>query len=320
MRQGRSIPVPGDTITAQLAWVNANAVSNANYLIQVRSDETIEPQTLALPAGRSNITFTFRGIGPMRILSLSTNGSLFTVNSGVTLTLAENITLRGRDNNSFLVTVSSGGTLVMNQGTEITGNRGGGVRIDQGGMFIMHDGVISNNRGTTGVYGNSRGGHGGVVNAGTFIMHGGTIFNNEGGNGGRVHRGSGAIGVGGTGGVRNYGTFSMKGGAISNNRGGDGNWRNRYYTTQDAGAGGLRNQGTFTMKGGTIIGNRGGGIGNVNVFNNGTSNIHSGRISGNTVNVGNGVFRVDITGGVYMNGPSNVQRGAFNDAGVFTPR
>jgi hypothetical protein len=82
---------------------------------------------------------------------------MFDVGSGVTLILDNNITLRGSreadstlGNHNTLVGVSSGGTLVMNDGAAITGNvnnmgSGGGVYVSAGGTFIMNGGTISGN-------------------------------------------------------------------------------------------------------------------------------------------------------------------------------
>ena len=181
-----SIPVPGTTLAAQLAWLRDNAQSNTEYRIEISGNENIAPQTL--PTGRSNITITLRGIGAMRTVSLSSNGSLFTVGSGVTLELDRNVTLQGRNfNNSPLVQVNYGGILVMNAEARITGNttssNGGGVRINTGGIFTMHGGEISGN-----TVSNDWNGGGGVdiVRGGTFYMHGGQISNNSSGIGGGV--------------------------------------------------------------------------------------------------------------------------------------
>ena len=68
-------------------------------------------------------------------LSLRFNGSLFTVEDGVTLTLGNNVVLQGRTSNTGpLVQVNSGGTLIMENGSKISGNTntfsayGGGLR------------------------------------------------------------------------------------------------------------------------------------------------------------------------------------------------
>jgi hypothetical protein len=61
--------------------------------------------------------------GGQRTLSLAENGSIFTVEAGVTLILDNGIALQERDQNTVpLVIVNGRGTLVMNNGTRITNN------------------------------------------------------------------------------------------------------------------------------------------------------------------------------------------------------
>jgi len=202
--QEHSLSVPGATLAEQLAWLRANAVSDSNYVIELSGNVAIAPQTLTLPSGRNNVTITLRGIGVMRTVSLSANGNLFRVYSGVTLVL-ENITLAGRNNNARLVVIASGGTMIMNAGSRVIGNLGGGVSVWSGGMFIMNDGEISGNRGNlhgAGVF---------VNNGGAFDMRGGRILNNR----GLIQAARRQVGSLG-GGVRVYpgGSFRMSNGTI----------------------------------------------------------------------------------------------------------
>ena len=287
------ITVPGSNLTEKLTWLDENAESEGNYLIELDADESSAPVTLRY-GDRTDITITLKGVDENRTISLSSNGSLFTVGSGVTLVLEDNITLKGRDgNNSGLLIVS--GTLVMNTGSTITGNSHlGGV--DLFGTFIMNGGSISNNigevaRGVTIEYNNSlftmNGGiisgnpYGGVSVNGTFTMNGGLITGNRCGvsvsadrtftmNGGSI---SGNTSNGPGSGVHTWGIFTMNGGTISGNAAGAG-----------MGGGGVcmdgPGQGTFTMTGGTISGNTSVAGGGVSV--NGTFNMSGGTISGNT--------------------------------------
>jgi len=77
----------------KLAWLQTNAQSGGNYTIEVNTNESIGPQTLSY-SGRSDITITLRGTGANRTISLLSNGVMFTVRSGVTLILENNITLQ----------------------------------------------------------------------------------------------------------------------------------------------------------------------------------------------------------------------------------
>jgi hypothetical protein len=207
------------------------------------------------------------------IVSLSSNGSLFTVGSEVTLTLDDNITLQGRnDNDASLVQVNSGGSLVMKTGSQITGNtttsNGGGVGVGWDGIFTMDGGEISGNTATSG---------GGVFSNGIFTMDGGEISGN-----------TATIG----GGVSNSGTFTMHDGEISGN-------------TATSGGGGVRvDSGIFTMDGGQIssgntASNYGGGV---SVGASGIFTMWSGEISSNTASNEDG-------GGVYVNGVFNMYGG-----------
>jgi hypothetical protein len=228
---GDQIIVSGTNLAAKLAWLQSNAQSNSSYIVEVNADESIKPQQLSYE-GKSNITITLKGINTKRTISLSSNGALFNVNSGVTLVLDDNITLHGRKNNNKpLVEVS--GALIMNSGSAIINNKNcnndvlsddfsssvGGVLIwGEGGIFTMNGGTIS---------GNTGGEAGGVSMYGTFIMNDGTISNNT---------------ANSYGGMLVLGTFTMNGGIISGN-------------TANGTAGGVGVNGTFDMKGGTISGN-----------------------------------------------------------------
>ena len=136
------------------------------------------------------------GYGSERTITLTSNGSMFTINSGVTLTLDENITLIGLStNNASLVNLSSG-NLIINAGAKISGNTansGGGINVN--GTVTINGGTIS---------GNTARGGGIFVNSGTVTMNGGTISGNRSNNQG------GGVDVSG-------GTFTMHGGVISGN-------------------------------------------------------------------------------------------------------
>jgi uncharacterized repeat protein (TIGR02543 family) len=209
-----------------LTWISNNAATGNTYTITLRNNEAIAPRTLSYSGKTVGITLT--GGTMERTVSLSATGSLLTVESGVTLTLGNNLTLQGRSNNTAaLVQVNSGGTLVMNSGSRVTENTnnamwsyGGGIYIAYNGAFTMSGGIISNNSADFA--------GGGIYMTGTFIMSGGIINNNSAKDGG---------------GVRSQGTFTISGGTISNNTG--------------AWGGGVLTDGIFTMSGGVISGNTG---------------------------------------------------------------
>ena len=198
----------------QLEWLLEVAESGGTYTVEIDGDENIVPLVLD-GAGRTDITINLRGIGEMRTVNLASNGILFTVGSGITLVLEENITLMGRraggngnaPNNNNVVRITTGGTLVMNENTLITGNHnnataaaniGGAVRVNTGGRFVMNGGEISGNTGA----GNTGGVH--IALGGTFEKRGGIIRNNH----ALIATGDRA------GGVFNAGTFLISNGII----------------------------------------------------------------------------------------------------------
>jgi hypothetical protein len=241
------VVITGTTLAEKLQWLASNAASNKTYILEVSGDEFLNPHTLSY-SGKSNISIQLTGIGGVKTVELYGSGSLFMIYNGVTLVLNENIVLKGRtttntpNNSAPLVTVS-GGNLILNNGSKITGNRisssGGGVYV-YSGTFTMNGGEISGNTSS------SSGGGGVYLGSGIFTMNGGeisgntaTINYNSSGGGGGVYVGSG--------------TFIMTGGKISGN------------TSSPFGDGGgvYLGSGTFTMTGGEISGNTatsGGGV------------------------------------------------------------
>jgi hypothetical protein len=187
------------TLAEHLGWLQGNAQSGTQYDIELKADETIDPTDLSY-SGKSNVDITLLGMGGERIISLMPPGALFTVPSGVTLTLGNNITLKGHSgNNAPLVSVSSGGNLVMGTGSKITSNVSNhGSGVSNYGSFTMNGGEISNNKALSGYDGG-----GGVFNYGNFTMNGGKISGNVAPVGGGVHCA--------------YGIFTMNGGEISGN-------------------------------------------------------------------------------------------------------
>jgi hypothetical protein len=160
--------VPGDGLTAKLKWLQDHAAGGRTYNVEVDADENIKPFILSY-SGRSKVTVRLHGDTTKRTVDVSGSGSLFTVSSGVTLILDNNIILKGHSGNDApLVTVY--GALVMRKGSLITGNtafNGGGVYVD-GGTFTMEDGEIAGNTAYKG---------GGVyIENGKFIKIGGTIY------------------------------------------------------------------------------------------------------------------------------------------------
>lgn len=318
------------SLTEKLQWLQTNAESNGEYTLVVTNDESIKAQTLSF-SDKSNITVRLTGSDGEKIISLLDKGSLFTIESGVTLVLDSGITLKGHDeNDSALVSVSDdgGGALIMNSGARIRGNtnikdtggNGGGVYIGSNGSFTMIGGeILDNNTRKAAVEDGAGPGvrmlraisystGGGVSAFGSFTMKGGKIYNNRTDcYGGGVHVVGNFIMEGGEishnkadygGGVRVHlgGNFTMEGGKISNNNAfNDGGGVNVFC-------------GIFTMRGGEISNNTSKGGGGVMVVGNmetmkkiGTFTMEGGKISDNTSNFGGGC-NVNEDGSFIMKG------------------
>jgi len=270
------ITVPGNNLAMKLAWLQSNILSNRSYFIDITADENIAPQRLSY--SKSGITIILNGGGTMCTINLSSNGSLFTIGSGVTLILDKNITLKGRIENTSLVYID-GGTLVMNEGTIITGNTdysssgyytsyGGGIYMNSG-SFTMNGGEISNNTASayypsSSYYGNTPYSYGGgiYVSGGTFTMNGGKISENTASSSAYYYSSYGGYSYGG--GVYVKGTFIMNGGEIS------GNTTSAYYSCYGGGVY-IGVNGTFTMSGGVIYGGANNSIGLSNSAGEGSS-------------------------------------------------
>lgn len=182
------------------------------------------------------------------------------------------------------VYVGKDGAFIMRGGSIVhnTGPHGGGVCPDDGGIFTMYGGHISDN--TAYVSG------GGVFvgTEGTFVLYGGTIEDNIAGgeitisiNGVKIPHGKGG-GVY----VCEQGVFTMYSGEIRNNRA-----LSMSEKDDDSGAGGgvfVENTGIFTLEDGRIIRNGvmryGGGV----YIKNGHCTLRKGRISNNVARLGGG--------------------------------
>jgi len=314
-----TVSTPAEFDSALSAIQNS---TDTKFIIIFTADMSLGPNNL-IGEAYENKSITLRGDVPTRTISLSSQGSLFSVGMYTELVL-EDIVLRGRsDNNASLITVNTDGRLVLNSG-EISGNTntvsgtvsygGGGVMVVAYGTFTMNGGSISGNTFANTYYGDANGGGVYVGERATFTMTGGEISGNTasgygGGGGGGVYIGdrasftmtggeisgntASASNVGNSsGGVYvSNGTFTMYGGEIS------GNTRGVYVSS-----------GTFTMYDGEISGNTASGGGGVRTI--GTFTMYSGKISGNT---GGGVHvtSTDVNG-VWYNGTFTMNGGEIS--------
>jgi hypothetical protein len=182
-------------------------------------------------------TITIKGDTLMRTISNNGSKALFTLRSGITLVLDNNSMLNGNSKSYSVVSVLSGGELIMKQGSEVIGAFASGIDIF-GGTFTMSGGTISGNTAS------SSGGGVFVASNGVFAMSGGTISGNTSSYYGyhdsyyNYYSGGGGVYVAAN------GIFTMSGGTISGN-------------TASSYGGGVfvASNGVFTMSDGTISGN-----------------------------------------------------------------
>ncbi|MCL2064444.1 MAG: hypothetical protein FWG98_08735 [Candidatus Cloacimonetes bacterium] len=303
------ITVQGDTFSDKMAWLNVFGQSNTNYILEINSDERITSQSFVY-SGKTNINITIKGIGGSRNIRLSEPRDRITVGSGITLVFDDNVNVIGRGSlpnsagNGGVVYVETGGTFIMNEGSNISqGNiegYGHGVYV-HGGSFIMNGGQIYGKRGY-GVFlrdgsftmdsgiirGNSSGGVTSQFGNPSFTMNGGSILNN---NGAGVHLRAGA--------------FVMNAGEISNNS----NTTRSTTPTHGGGVIVINNNVRFTMHGGTISGNTANFGGGVSISHGGEFILNDGYIFGNNAVITvHGVVRPfggsggGVHGGFQMNG------------------
>ena len=256
-----------------------NIVPAATLNLTIKSN--IDGTTRTIDAGRDDIS----------------TGRVMYVGANASVTLQDVVVTGGyvKDASGGGVCVDSGGIFIMNDGIisdNYAGFDGGGVYVSQNAAFIMRGGSIKTNEVGAGA-GNYSGGGGVYVNGGTFTMEDGEITQNNGlKNGGGVY-------VGGS------GTLSMSGGEISSNT-----------VTGDGGGVYVSADSTFTMTSGItvpkIIGNEAGGNGG-GVYAGGTLNMNGGEISGNTATYNGGGIVVD--GGVNSNIKASIAGGAIGVSG-----
>ena len=185
---GFSVIGSGETITVSnvsefnSALSTIRSSSGNDFTVTVTADLSLSPQDLTLTAYR-NKSITLRGNVASRTISLSSQGSLFTVGADAELVL-EDIVLVGRDGNNAPLVTADGGNIVLNNGAKVTGNKitvigltkAGGMTVRNNALLTMNGGEISGNgaaysendgAGGLFIYGNSE-----------FVMNGGKISNN----------------------------------------------------------------------------------------------------------------------------------------------
>ena len=107
--------------------------------------------SVSVPGGSRTLNgkLTLIGLTSERTILLTLPGNMFVISgTGSALSLGQNITLQGMNNNTALVQVSSDGTLTMETGAKIAGNtngsggNGGGVMIANNGTFTIENTIV----------------------------------------------------------------------------------------------------------------------------------------------------------------------------------
>lgn len=323
--------VDGSGLNEKLDWLTAFVKDGGNYVIELDNDENIESQNFVY-GSKSNITITIRGLNKNHTITHSSGiNSMFTVGSGVSLIVDENIILKGSKKSDGIISINTGGIVTLNDGATITGNgsnyESGGVKL-RGGTFIMNGGKITNNTA-----------NGVLIRGGTFTFAGGEISNNSSSGidiwyadatvtmsgGSIINNRNGGVSMG-------SGSFNMSGGSISGNT--------KSSSNDNIYGGGVsitNSKSIFTMTGGIISGNKvsgthsyGGGVSigwSGDYTYGGTFIMKGGEISNNIAGTsGGGVYVGSIftltDGSIFDNtastgGGVSVKNGAFTINGGF---
>jgi hypothetical protein len=228
------------TLTSAITAINASTTVNGTHIIVLSDSFSNGNVTFSSNVAK---TVTIRGDSMNRTISNSGSKELFTVPSGITLTLGNNATLNGNSKSYSVVRIASGGKFIMNEGSKVTGANSSGIRVEDG-TCIINGGTITGNTATASSTTDSWGG-GIYVSGGNLTMNGGTIT----GNTTVTSSSSNDNACGGGVFVRN-GTFTMTGGTITGNTA-----SSPYYNHSNGGGVNIATNGTFTMTGGTITGN-----------------------------------------------------------------
>jgi len=170
--------VAANNITAAVAYVNLNT-GDGEFTLLINTNTNAA--NLTLNAG-AKMTIASFGSG---IRTIQHNGGaderMFNITgAGASLTIIDNITLQGRSGGSstFLLQLTSGGTLIMEGTSKITGHNTsdeGAIFVGNGSELVMKGGEISGNSTSHA----EMHAPGGVYNMGTITMNGGKIINNS---------------------------------------------------------------------------------------------------------------------------------------------
>ena len=188
-----STPIPGtnaNDVPDAVTYINANA---DEYTLLLDNNTTVSTTQMI---NTSNVKLTIIGISSERTISLTAASRMFWVGasgqSGISLTLGNNITLVGYASNSWpVVGVLNSAAFTMLDGSKVTGNGNSYSAFSQGSgsavyisaaTFTMKGGTITNNNETSTATNNFFRAGGLFIddNASTIRLEGGSITGNTG--------------------------------------------------------------------------------------------------------------------------------------------
>jgi len=179
-----------DVDAAVTRVVLEGAANDGKYTLVINQNVTLTTMaSMTNPTKLLNRELTIIGLGQERIITAPAGGAFrvaatySNTNGGASLTLGENITIKGVDGmTANLIDVGSRGSLIMKNGSKITGFSTTAVDrypvcVYGGGSFTMDGGEISGNTVDRGAS-HSSASAGVWIGRGTFTMNGGTITGN----------------------------------------------------------------------------------------------------------------------------------------------
>lgn len=289
-------------VTTDASLRSAIATAASGDTIEIQNDITLSNSSVEINNKNLNITSDMTIAGaPFTLTQTQWLKKHFDVKNTASLTLNDIVLSSSYTYNPSTgaqitsggggITVQTGGTVDLNNGTVIQGCSPAGVVINTQGHLIMNNGATIEGCG---------GPYGGVTLNGTdntFDMHGGTITKNMawGGGGVNVEMGNGKIRMSGGKITKNISEPSTDGGGVN--------------IKSSLSATGAHYRPDFIMSGGEITDNKARQGGGVFVFSHATFEFRAGTISGNIAS--------DQGGGIYVKlmspPPTNVYGSAANN-------
>ena len=176
-----TVTVPANDLAAAVTHVTNASNPDGAYTLLISQDVSAGKQNL----NRANCELTIIGIGKERTIQFNgaNNEPMFNLEaSGASLSLGNNITLKGKETSTLNVVRVANGAFFMHAGSKITGHittdSYGAVAVyGANASFTMKGGSITGNQTSSSVASTASGGLY-VGSSGTFTMTGGSIIGN----------------------------------------------------------------------------------------------------------------------------------------------